>query len=169
MGLALVVIEERAGGAVHLGNDDALRAVDDEGAVDRHQRHIAHVDVLLLDVANIALLDVFLDVEDDEPQGHLERRRVGHAALLALLHIILRRFELIAHEVKLGAVRKILDREDRFQDRLNTAIHPLFRRRIHLQKLCVGTLLHLDEIRHRRDRRNTAESASSALAARKNI
>jgi hypothetical protein len=33
VGLALVVIEEHAGRAVHLRDDDALGAVDDEGAV----------------------------------------------------------------------------------------------------------------------------------------
>ena len=35
MALALVVIEEHAGAAVHLRDDDALGAVDDEGAVRR--------------------------------------------------------------------------------------------------------------------------------------
>jgi hypothetical protein len=38
MGLALVVIEEHAGRAVQLGDDDALGAVDDEGAGLGHQR-----------------------------------------------------------------------------------------------------------------------------------
>ena len=52
VGLALVVVEEDAGAAVHLGDDDALGAVDDESAVVRHQGHVAHVDVLLLDVAD---------------------------------------------------------------------------------------------------------------------
>ena len=50
MALALVVVEEHAGAAVHLRDDDALGAVDDEGAVVGHERHVAHVDVLLLDV-----------------------------------------------------------------------------------------------------------------------
>ena len=50
MALALVVIEEHARRAMHLRDDDALGAVDDERAVHRHQRHVAHIDVLLLDV-----------------------------------------------------------------------------------------------------------------------
>ena len=50
--LAAVVVEEHARAAVHLRDDDALGAVDDEGAVVRHERHVAHVDILLLDVAD---------------------------------------------------------------------------------------------------------------------
>ena len=38
------------GRAVHLGDDDPLGAVDDEGALLGHERDVAHVDVLLLDV-----------------------------------------------------------------------------------------------------------------------
>ena len=137
MGLALVMVEEGAGRTVHLGDDDALGAVDHEGAVFRHQRHVAHVDVLLLDVANVAILDILVDVEDDETQGHLERRRIGHAPLLAFLDIVFRRLELITHVVKFGVVRKILDREYGFQDRLNALVQPLIRRHVHLQKLRV--------------------------------
>ena len=52
VGLALVVIEEDARAAVQLADDDALGAVDDEGAVVGHQRDLAEVDLLLLDVAD---------------------------------------------------------------------------------------------------------------------
>ena len=96
VGLALVVVEEHAGRAVHLADDDALGAVDDEGAVVRHQRHVAHIDVLLLDVADRARAGVLVDVPDDEAQRHLERRGEGHAALLALLDVVFRLFELVA-------------------------------------------------------------------------
>src|SRR3546814_8590546 len=44
MGLALVVVEEHARAAVHLADADALGAVDDEGALVGHERHVAHVD-----------------------------------------------------------------------------------------------------------------------------
>jgi hypothetical protein len=46
--LALVVLEEHARRAVQLRDDDALGAVDDEGALVGHQGHLAHVDLLLL-------------------------------------------------------------------------------------------------------------------------
>src|ERR1039457_6453837 len=45
-------LEEHAGRAVQLGHDDALGAVDDEGAVVRHQRDFAEEDFLFLDVAD---------------------------------------------------------------------------------------------------------------------
>ena len=50
--LALVVVEEDARAAVQLADDDALGAVDDERAGVRHQRDLAEVDLLLLDVAD---------------------------------------------------------------------------------------------------------------------
>ena len=74
MGLAAVVVEEHAGRAVHLRDDDALGAVDDEGAVHRHERHVAHIDVLLLDVLDRAGAGLLVDIEHDQAQRHLERR-----------------------------------------------------------------------------------------------
>ena len=50
--LALVVVEEGARAPVELADDDALGAVDDEGAVLGHQRDFAEVDLLLLHVAD---------------------------------------------------------------------------------------------------------------------
>ncbi len=50
VGLAAVVIEEHAGRAVQLRDDDALGAVDDERAVVGHQRQFAEVDLLLAHV-----------------------------------------------------------------------------------------------------------------------
>ncbi len=72
MGLALVVIEEHARRAVHLRDDDALGAVDDEGAVRRHERDVAHVDVLLLDVLDGARARLLIDIEHDQAQRHLQ-------------------------------------------------------------------------------------------------
>ncbi len=54
MGLALVMIEEHAGAAVHLADDDTLGPVDDKGAVIGHERHVAHVNRLFLDIADRA-------------------------------------------------------------------------------------------------------------------
>ncbi|MGY3367081.1 hypothetical protein ACVWZL_004206 [Bradyrhizobium sp. GM2.4] len=66
MGLALVVVEEHARRTVHLRDDDALGAVDDEGAVHRHERDVAHVDVLLLDVLDRLRAGFLVDIEHDE-------------------------------------------------------------------------------------------------------
>ena len=48
--LAAVVVEEHARRTMQLRDDHALGAVDDEGAGVGHERNLAHVDFLLLDV-----------------------------------------------------------------------------------------------------------------------
>ena len=102
MGLALVVIEEHARRTVHLRDDDALGAVDDERAVHRHERNVAHVDVLFLDVLDGPRAGLLVDIEHDEAQRHLERRGIGHAALTALVDVVLRRLELVAARIQAG-------------------------------------------------------------------
>ena len=88
--LALVMVEEDARRTVHLRDDDALGAVDDEGAVRRHERHVAHVDVLLLDVLDRLRAGILVHIEHDQAQRHLERRRVGQVALAAFVDVELR-------------------------------------------------------------------------------
>ena len=61
-------VEERARRPVQLADDDALGAVDDERAVVAHQRDVAEVDLLLLDVA---------DRLDARSRGPCSRRRAG--------------------------------------------------------------------------------------------
>ena len=167
VGLALVMVEEDARAAVHLGDDDALGAVDDEGAVGRHQGHVAHVDVLLLDVADRAQASVLFHVEDGEAQGHLQRGGEGHAALLALLDVVLRLLKLVLHEVEDGAVGEILDREHRPEHLLKTQVGPLLRRDVHLQEVIVGAALHLDEVGHLGDFRDAPEALPNTLSTRK--
>src|SRR5581483_11637586 len=82
-------VEERARRAVQLRDDDALGAVDDEGAVLRHQRDVAEVDLLLLDVADGLHAGVGVLVPDHEADRDLQRHGVGHAALLALVDVVL--------------------------------------------------------------------------------
>ena len=167
MRLALVVVEEHARAAVHLRDDDPLGAVDDEGAVLRHQRHVAHIDVLLLDVADRARAGILVDVPDDQAQGDLQRCGKSDAALLALVDIVFRRLELVAHEFELRPLGKIPDREDRFEHFLQPDIGALFGHAAHLQEMVVRALLDLDQVRHRRDFGDASEALADALFARK--
>ncbi len=75
-------LEDHAGRAHQLGDDDTLGAVDDEGAAVGHHREVPHEDRLLLDLARGG-------VEEAGPHEH--GRRVGHVLFLALLHRELRR------------------------------------------------------------------------------
>ena len=80
---------EHAGRTVQLADDDALGAVDDERAVVGHQRNIAEENFLFLDVANVFRAGVRILVVNGQADGDLERRGIRHAALLALVHVVL--------------------------------------------------------------------------------
>ncbi len=73
---ALARLEDDAGGADELRHDDALGAVDDEGALVGHHREVTHEDRLLLDLAGGGV---------HEAGPHEDRRGEGHVLLLALL------------------------------------------------------------------------------------
>ena len=169
MGLALVVIEEHAGRTVHLRDDDALGAVDDERAVVGHERNVAHVDVLLLDVLDGAGAGLLVDIEHDQPQLHLERRGIGHAALAALVDVVLRRIEFVGDEVELRGVGEIPDREHRLEDGLKALVRAAARRVLHHQELVIGCLLNLDEVRHLCDFLDFSEKFPYALATRERL
>ena len=112
VGLALVVIEEDARRAVQLADDDALGAVDDEGAVLRHQRDLAEVDLLLLHVADRLRAGLFVRVPDHQADDDLDRRGERHAALAALVDVVLRLVEVVADELERRGLAEVLDRED---------------------------------------------------------
>ena len=80
---------EHAGRAVQLAYDDAFGAVDDEGAVFSHERHIAEKYFLFLDVADIFRAGVGVLVVNGQADGDLQGRGVSHAAFLAFIHVIL--------------------------------------------------------------------------------
>ena len=164
VGLALVVVEEDARRTVHLRDDHALGAVHDEGAVVGHERHVAHVDVLLLDIADGARAGLLVDVPHDELQRDLQRGGIGDAALLAFLDVVLGLLELVLHELKAGALGEVLDRENAAEDFLESGLRALGRRRNALEEALVGALLDLDEVRHRRHRFDVAEETTNPFA-----
>jgi hypothetical protein len=71
-----------------------------------HERHVAHVDVLLLDVLDRLGAGLLVDIEHDQAQRHLERRGIGHAALAALVDVVFRRLELVADEFEHARCRR---------------------------------------------------------------
>ncbi len=85
MRLAAVVLEEHARAAMQLRDDDAFGAVDDERAVVRHERNLAHVDFLLFHLLD-GLLGRLL-IHDDQARLGAQRGAVGKAALLALRNV----------------------------------------------------------------------------------
>ena len=95
-GLVLFGLVVRARGTDELRDDDALRAVDDEGTVLRHEREVAHEHVLVD--------DLFLHLVD-EADFHAQRQRVGRVAVAAFLFVVLGlAAELVLEEVQLEVV-----------------------------------------------------------------
>ncbi len=165
VGLALVVVEEDARRAVHLGDDHPLGAVDDEGALVRHERDVAHVDVLLLDVLDRARAGLLVGLEHDQPQLHLERRSVGHVALDAFLDVVLRLFEFVRDVFEDRALVEVLDREDGLEHRLDALDDALAGADFTLEELFVGRSLNLDQVRHLDRFWDAAESLADTLLA----
>src|SRR5690606_9026034 len=153
-----------AGRAVHLGDDDALGAVDDEGAVRRHERHVAHVDVLLLDVLDRLRARILVDIEHDQAQRHLQRRGVGEIALPAFVDVELGCLELVLDEFEHGRAREVRDREHGLEYRLQALVRAAALRLLDHQELVVGSLLNLDEVRHLRHFGNLAEELADPPA-----
>ncbi len=78
MGLALIMIEEYARGAVQLRNHNTLGAVNDKGAIFSHQGYFTHVDFLLFDVLDRFIRRFF--IVNDQPDFDSQRRRISNTA-----------------------------------------------------------------------------------------
>ena len=90
MGLALIVLEEDAGRAMQLADDDAFRTVDDERALFRHQRNFAHVNIVFTDFLDRAGLGCFAVIDLKTDLG-AKAAAIGQAAELAFGHVEFRR------------------------------------------------------------------------------
>ena len=163
MGLAAVVIEEHARRAVQLADDDALGAVDDEGAVVGHQRQLAEVDLLLAHVLDRLLGAGGFLVIDNEAHFHAQRRRVGQPAQLAFLDVEHRLAEPIVDVFEDGVARIARDRKHALECRVQAGAQARIFSRFRLQKAAVGIELNRQQIRHLEDALLFAEILSEAL------
>ena len=106
-------LEVDARGPDELRDDDALGAVDDEGALVGHEREVAHEDRLALDLTGLVVRELRRDVE---------RRGVGEVLLLALLDGVLRVVEHRVLEGERHGAREVLDRGDLLEDLLEPGL-----------------------------------------------
>ncbi len=126
--LVHLVAVVHTGGPDDLGDDDALRAVDDEGAAVGHHGEVAHEDLLLLDF-------VRLGVAQTDPD--LDGLCVGGIPLLALLNGVL---GLILHGV-------IQERQLQLAGEVGNGAHILeYLPQSRIQEPLVGILLDLQHI-----------------------
>ena len=148
MALALVMIEDHAGRTVQLRNDDALGSVDDERARFGHERNFAHVNFLLFNVADIARASFLIDIVHDETNRDLQRSGESHAALAALTHVVLGLFKRVAFEFQGSRAIEVFNRENRFENCLQTLSSRLLGWHVRLQELFIGLALEFNEIRN---------------------
>ena len=133
---------------MHLADDHALGAVDDKGAVIGHQRHVAHINRLFLDIPDGFGAGILIQIPHDQTENHLQRRGIGHAALNAFLNVVFRLFQLVMDEFQPPAAGEIVNREHRFEDFLNARMGARIRLGVHLQKRVIAGALHIDQVRH---------------------
>ncbi len=145
-GLIGGLVEIHAGRTHDLGDDDALRAVDDEGAARGHDREISHEDLLLLDLLGLLVA---------QTDAHLEGSGIRGVAGLALLLAVLRR---IVHGVVDKAQFQIPGKVGHRVDVAEHLVEALS------QKPLIGTLLDLQEVRHVQDLRGAGKALAQSFA-----
>jgi hypothetical protein len=163
VGLAAVVVEEHAGAAVQLRDDDALGAVDDERAVVGHQRQLAQVHLLLADVLDGLLGARRFLVEHHQAHLDAQRGRVGEAAQLALLDVEHGLAEAVAHVLEEGIAGVTDDREHAAERRVQADVVAAFLGGVRLQELAIGIELDGEQVGHLEDARPLAEILADAL------
>ena len=117
---AFVVVKENARRTVHLRNDDTLGTVDDKGTFVRHQRNIAHINVLFLDVVDRTGTGGLVNIPDNQTQRGFDRRGIGHVAFDAFVNVILRLFEFIFDKLKFAGSGKVFNGENGFENFFQT-------------------------------------------------
>ena len=167
MRLAAVVVEKHARRAMQLRDDDALGAVDDEGAGVGHQGQFAHVDLLLLDVLDRLVRR--LAVVDHQAHGNAQRRTVAHAARTALALVERRFAEAIVHVLQGGTAGVARNREYRFQRRMQALRLAVGGRDVVLQEFLVGINLDSQQEGHVKHRWALAEVLADSLLFSKRV
>ena len=120
---------------MQLADHDALGAVDDEGALRRHEGQFAHVHALFLDVLVLA-----------EAEGDVKRRGEGLALALAFQRAELRLADFVVAELELDLLVVALDRENFGEHGLQALVLALVGGDFLLEKILVGIELDLDQV-----------------------
>ncbi len=163
MGLAAVVIEEHAGAAMQLRDDDALGAVDDEGAVFGHERQFAQVHLLLAHVFDGLLGAAGFLVEHHQAHLDAQRRRIGQAAQLAFLDVEYRLAQAIAHVLERRVAGVAGNGEHAVESGMQADFVAFGFRDVRLQESPVRIQLDRQQVRRAEDARTLAKVLTNAL------
>ena len=140
------MVEKDSRRTVKLADNDPFRAIHDEGAVFGHQRDLAEIDLLLLDVANRFGFRIPIGVENDEADHDLKRGRIRHPLLNALLLVVADIANLITDKLEGTFPTEIGNGEDAVEGAQQTIVPPLVRIDILLKKLSIGIGLNIDQV-----------------------
>ena len=143
------------GRAVQLADDHPLGAVDDERAQRGEHGKVTEVDLLFDDVLGTALVAHVLP--DHQPERRLERSRVRHVALHALLHVVLGLAQRVPYEFQGEVPVDVRDGEDLVEDALQPHVLALARGRVGLKKRVERPQLHVEEVGMVHPRRQLGE------------
>src|SRR5438445_155302 len=144
------LFEHHAGRAVQLRHDHPLGAVDHEGAERREDRQLTEIDFLLDDVLGPFGLDGLAHLfHDHQLQRRLQRHRIGHVPLDALLDRVLRLPQPVLHELEGVVPVHVLDREHVLEHALQPDVGALRALPVRLQQGREGARLDVQEVRHR--------------------
>ena len=140
------LFEHDARGAVQLRDNDALGAIDHEGAQLGQERKLAEIDFLLDDVAGALAVPGIL--EDDQLQRGLERGRVRHVAFNTLRDRVLGLTEAVPNELQREILVDVRDREQVLENALEANILALLRGSIQLEQRLKGARLDVEQMGH---------------------
>ena len=143
--LAAVVLEDDAGRALELVDDDALGSVDDEGSLFGHQGQGSKIDILFLDIANGAGFGLVVHVIDDEADLDAHRGFIGKTLGDAFRLIVLGLADFVADEFEAGGTVEVFDWEDRTEDPFQTFIGETFYPSL-LHEFPVGVHLQVEQV-----------------------
>ncbi len=155
------MFEEHARGAMQLGNDNPLCAIDDERTGGRHERNFAHIDLLFLHFLD-GLLRRFT-IHDDQAYSSAERTRKSQAALLAFLYVKGGFAQRVIYELQPSVAAMARDRKDRGKGGLQALIAALRRRDVRLQESQVGLQLSGQQERHIEHARTLGKALADAF------
>ncbi len=129
-----------------LADDHPFRTIHDEGAVFGHQRDLTEIDLLLLDVPNGFGLRIPFRIENNQSDYDLQRSRIGHSLLNALLHVVPDITDPVTYELERTFSTEIGNGEDAVEGAPQSIVTPFVRIDLLLKKLSVGIGLNIDQV-----------------------
>ncbi len=126
MRFALVVVEEHTWRAMQLRHDDSLGTIDNKGAMVRHQRHLAEIDLLLTDVFDGLRGAARFLVIYNKPYEHTNWCRVSQATHLTFFDVKYRSAEAVTHILECRIARIADDRKYGLECSVQTSVDTLF-------------------------------------------